>query len=98
MVSLIDLHVCNSCKTLIEVNEMHGRMHPSYGLATILLAHDPLSSLTYPRIPHAPHIASNLPMKCWLLGNGQQSTLYNTYNMLYQHISLCVWLYMYLSL
>ena len=29
----------------------------------IYLVHDPLSSLTYPRIPHTPHVASNLPIK-----------------------------------
>ena len=33
---------CNSCKTLIGVHEMHGRMRPSWGPAIILLAHDPL--------------------------------------------------------
>ena len=60
--------VHNSCKTSIGVHEMH----PNYGLATILLAHDQLSSLTYPRIPHAPHVAGNLPIKLWLLGNDQQ--------------------------
>ena len=27
---------------------MLGQTHPNYGLATILLAHDPLSSLVYP--------------------------------------------------
>ena len=42
------LLLCNSCKTLIGVHEM--------------LAHDPLLLLTYPRIPHAPHVAGNLPI------------------------------------
>ena len=36
---------------------MHGRMHPNLGLATILLAHDPLSSLAYPMShPHPQQI------------------------------------------
>ena len=56
-------HTCNSCKTLIGVHEMHGRMHPNWGLATILLAHDPLSSLAYPRIIHTPLAVGNLPIK-----------------------------------
>ena len=38
-------------------------MHPNYGIATILLAYDPLSSLTYRRIPHSSHVAGNLPIK-----------------------------------
>ena len=47
---------CNSCKTLIGVHEMHG-------LATILLAHDPLSLLAYSMITHTPPVAGNLPIK-----------------------------------
>ena len=60
--SVADKDACNSCKTLIGVHEMHGRMHPNLGLATILLAHDPLSSLTYRRILYVPHVAGNLPI------------------------------------
>ena len=37
-------------------------MHHSYGLATFLLAHDPLSSLTFPMITHILLVASNLPI------------------------------------
>ena len=33
------------------------------GLVTVLLAHDPLSSLAYPMITHASLVASNLPIK-----------------------------------
>ena len=42
---------------------MHGRMHPNEGLVTVLLAHDPLSSLAYPMISHTPLVASNLSIK-----------------------------------
>ena len=54
---------CYSYKTLIGVHEMHGRMHPNQGLVTVLLVHDPLSSLAYPMITHTPLVASNLPIK-----------------------------------
>ena len=37
-----------------------------------LLAHDPLSTLVYPTITHTSLVAGNLPLKLWLLGNGQQ--------------------------
>ena len=47
----------------IEVHELHGQMHPSKGLATILLAHDPLSSLAYPMITHTPLVAGNFLIK-----------------------------------
>ena len=59
------MHACTSYsyKTLIGVHEMHGRMHPNSGLVTVLLAHDPLSSLAYPMITHNPVVASNLPIK-----------------------------------
>ena len=42
---------------------MHGQMHPNLGLATILLAHDSLSSLAYPMITHTSLVAGNLPIK-----------------------------------
>ena len=32
-------------------------------LIKVLLAHDPLSSLTYPMINHTPLVADNLPIK-----------------------------------
>ena len=40
-------------------------MHPNWGLATSLLAHDPLSSLAYPSYdhPHPPLVASKFPME-----------------------------------
>ena len=38
-------------------------MHPIYGIATILLAHNPLSSLACPMITHIPRVASNLRIK-----------------------------------
>ena len=37
-------------------------MHPNC-LVTVLLAHDPLSSLDYPMITHTPLVAGNLPIK-----------------------------------
>ena len=64
---------------------MHGRMHPNYGLATILLAHDPLSSSTYPRIPH---VASNLPIKT--LVARQQPTLSYTVHCVVLYIAVAV--------
>ena len=55
---------------LIGVHEMHGRMHP---IITILLAHDPLSSLAYPMITHGPPVAGNLPTKnLYCPSNSQQ--------------------------
>ena len=51
----VHVHVSNSCKTLIGVHEMH--------LATVLLVHDPLSSLAYPMVTHTPPEAGNLPKK-----------------------------------
>ena len=39
---------------------MHGQIQ---GLATILLAHDPLSALAYSVITHTPPIAGNLSTK-----------------------------------
>ena len=51
---------------------MHGRMHPNYGLATILLAHDPLSPSAYPVITHTHPVAG---LKLWLLAYSQQSIL-----------------------
>ena len=45
---------------------------------SILLAHDPLSSLTYPRIPRAPHVAGNLPIET--LVARQWPTIYNVCN------------------
>ena len=45
--------------------------HPSLGLTTSSLAHDPLSSLVYPMTTHTPLAASNSPTKnLQLLGNG----------------------------
>ena len=48
--------ICNnySCNTVIEVHEMHGRVHLNWGLATILLAHDPpfIVGLPCPMIDH----------------------------------------------
>ena len=43
-------HTHNSYLTVIMVHEMHGRMQHMYthSQITILLAHDPLSSLAYP--------------------------------------------------
>ena len=41
--------------------EMHGRLHPNYGLVTSLLVHDPLSSLAYPMITHTPMVARPWP-------------------------------------
>ena len=44
----------------------------------MLLAYDPFLSLAYPMIAHTPPVASNLPIKLWLLGNCQQiHTVYN---------------------
>ena len=43
---------CNSCLTVIVVDEMHGRMHHNHSQITNLLAHDPPSSLAYPMMPH----------------------------------------------
>ena len=53
-------------------------MHVCVMYATILLAHDPLSSLAYSMISHTPPVAGNL---LWLLGNGQQ---------MYIHTSRCL--------
>ena len=50
---LLCIDTSNSCKTLIGVHE----------LATILLAHDPLSSLAYPVITYTPLAVGNLPIK-----------------------------------
>ena len=50
-------------RTLIGVHELHGQMYPIYGIATILLAHNPLSSLACPMITHTPPVASNLRIK-----------------------------------
>ena len=47
--------------------------HPSLGLTTSSLAHDPLSSLVYTTITHTPLVAGTLPInKIWLLDDGQQ--------------------------
>ena len=68
-------------------------MHPVQGLATILLAHNPLSSLAHPVIPL---IDSNLPTKTLvatnkyicglLLGNGP----YKPHCMSYMYIIIVV--------
>ena len=49
--------------TLIGVHEMHGRLNND------LFAHDPLPSSGYPMITYAHPVASNLPIKLWLLGD-----------------------------
>ena len=65
------IHWQSNCLTMVSyvldiplfftLHEMHGRMHPSQGLATILLASDPISSLAYTMITHTSLVASNLP-------------------------------------
>ena len=54
-----------TCKTLIgvHVHKIQGWLYPKKGLATVLLAHDPLSSSAYPMITHTTLIASNLPVQ-----------------------------------
>ena len=59
---------CNSYITLIGVHELHGRMHPSEGHVTILVADDPLSSPAWAPHGHL-HPSSSL---LWLLGDGKQ--------------------------
>ena len=56
-------YTSNSCKTLIGVDEKHGRMHPNQGLATILLAHNLYSSSDYLMIAYTPPIVVNLPIQ-----------------------------------
>ena len=79
VILLAPLYICNSCKTIIGVHEMHGQMHPNYDFATILLANDSLSSLAYPMTTHTPLAAGNFPIKTLIVM--QQPT-----NILYGHM------------
>ena len=65
----------NSYLTVIGVHEMHGRMHPNYCQITILLVVDLRSSLAYFMMTHHLPIAGKLPIKLWLLGNYQQTSM-----------------------
>ena len=65
--------------TVIVVHEMHGRMHHNHCQITILLDHDPLSSLAYPMMTHP------LP-----LGNCQQIHLLY----MYMHVHIYMYMYL----
>ena len=53
----------NSYLPVIEVHEMHGRMHPNYWQITILLVVDLCSSLAYFMMTQPLPITSKLPIK-----------------------------------
>ena len=57
----VGLHVCvhYSYITLIGVHEMHGRMHPNQGYATILLAVNSLSLFGYLTVRSTHPVTSN---------------------------------------
>ena len=79
-------NIRNSCKTLIG---MHGRRHPNQGLATILLAHDPLSSLAYSTITHTSLVAGNFPIKT-LVARQQPTNVYTYACAMARGMYLCV--------
>ena len=56
-------HTHNSYLPVIEVHEMHGRMHPNYWQITILLVVGLCSSLAYSMMTHPLPIAGKMPIE-----------------------------------
>ena len=73
------MYIVHVLKGFVHFSSMCGTHGTHTTHITILLAHDPLSSLAYPMITHGPPVACNLPIKT-LVAKQQPTNVYNIHH------------------